>query len=298
MRFHWFHKSMKLNFIPVIFIEKTFSLCRFYVKINTGDTMIQDIIQNIKLTPHEEAIVQYIQQHPDCILKHNAKELSQLIYVSPPTMVRFVKKLGFQGYHDFQLTYSQEYMMFNQTKDYHLDQNSSMNDIINVLPDIYYHVFMETKKITRTEAFVRTVNYMMEAKQIDFYANDNNYAEVQSACLKLSNIGIRAQAFNAVNTVYLDAIKPSNVLAFVVSHSGHNQTMVDAAYTLRKKRIRVIGITGKISPTLDMICNESLHIDSYQHHLPFGIMLYGISIHYIIDILYTALYFKKNTNRQ
>lgn len=259
--------------------------------------MIQDYIQHIKLTPQEKAIVSYIQEHPESVLHHNAKELSKLVYVSPPTMIRFVKKLGFQGYHDFQMTYSQEHMMFNETRDRRIDQNSSIPEIINILPDIYYHVFMETKKLTKTESFVRTVNYMMEAKQIDFYANDNNYSEVQSACLKLSNIGIRAQAFNTLNSSYLEAIRPSDILAFVVSHSGNNQTMVDAAYALRKKRIRVIGITGKLDPTLDLICNESLYIDSYRHHLPFGITLYGMSIHYIIDVLYTALYFKKNNNK-
>ena len=79
--------------------------------------MIQEIIQNIKLTEQEKAIVHYLQKHPDCVIHHNAKELSQLIYVSPPTMIRFVKKLGFRGYHDFQMAYIQEYTMFNQTKD-------------------------------------------------------------------------------------------------------------------------------------------------------------------------------------
>lgn len=255
--------------------------------------MISELIQRKKLTPQEESIVQYIKEHPDCVMHHNAKELAQLMYVSPPTIIRFVKKIGFKGYSDFQFTYMQEYMMFNQTKDRHIDKNSSIQDIIEVLPDIYYHVFSETKKLTKKESFVRTVNYMLQAKQIDFYANDNNYAEVQSACLKLSTIGIRAQAFNTINTAYLDAINPSETLAFVVSHSGNNQTMVDAAYALRKKRIRVIGITGKLSPTLELICNESLYIDSYSHHLPFGIMLYGLSIHYIIDVLYISLSLKK-----
>ena len=100
--------------------------------------------------------------YPESVLQHNAKELSKLVYVSPPTMIRFVKKLGFQGYHDFQMTYSQEHMMFNETRDRRIDQNSSIPEIINILPDIYYHVFMETKKLTKTESFVRTVNYMME----------------------------------------------------------------------------------------------------------------------------------------
>lgn len=259
--------------------------------------MIKDYIQHIKLTPQETAIADYIQENPEAILQYNAKELSKLIYVSPPTMVRFIKKLGFQSYHDFQMTYSQEHSLFKSSTNHHIDHNSSVSDIIDILPDIYYYVFMETKKLTKKESFVRTINYMMEAKQIDFYANDNNYSEVQSACLKLSNIGIRAQAFNTLNSSYLEAIKPSDILAFVVSHSGNNQTMVDAAYALRKKRIRLIGITGKLNPTLELICNESLYIDSYHHHLPVGITLYGISIHYIIDVLYTSLYFKKNHNK-
>ncbi len=255
--------------------------------------MIQELIQRKKLTPQEKIIVDYINQYPDCIAQHNAKELAKLIYVSPPTIIRFVKKLGFSGYSDFQITYIQEHMLYNQTKNRQINNKTSIPDIIDILPDIYYHVFMETKKLSKQESFVRTVNYMLQAKQIDFYANDNNYSEVQSACLKLSTIGIRAQAFNTVNTAYLDAINPSETLAFVVSHSGNNQTMVDAAYALRKKRIRVIGITGKLSPTLELTCNENLYIDSYPHHLPFGIMLYALSIHYIIDVLFITLSFKK-----
>lgn len=70
--------------------------------------------------------------------------------------------------------------------------------------------------------------------------------------------------------------------------------MIDAAYALRKKRIRVVGVTGRLSQDLELICNENLYIDSYNHHLPHSIMLYGLSIHYIFDVLYTALYFKRS----
>ncbi|MDD8048444.1 MAG: MurR/RpiR family transcriptional regulator [Thomasclavelia sp.] len=256
--------------------------------------MISELIQNRKLTAQEEAIVSYIQEHPECITTNNAKELAQLTYVSSPTIIRFVQKLGFKGYLEFQLAYTQENIMFNQTRDLQLDKDSSLNDIIDVLPDVYYHVFMETKKLTKTDSFVRTINYMLQAKQIDFYANDNNYAEVQSACLKFNTIGIRAQAFNTLNTAYLENCNPSETLAFVVSHSGNNQTMVDSAYYLRKKQIRVIALTGKMDPSLELVCNESLYLDSLPHHLPFGIMLYGLSIHYIIDILYTSICLKRD----
>ena len=240
--------------------------------------MIRELIDSIKLTKKEQVISEYLEQEPDCVLQYNAKELAALIKVSAPTLIRFVQKLGFKGYSDFQVTYTQEKTMYDQMKNIRIDSKSSIRDVIETLPAIYDHVFKETRKLTRFESFVRTINYMLQAKQIDFYANDNNYSEVQSACLKLNTIGIKAQCFNTLNTAYIDNI---------------DQTMVDAAYELRKKRIRVIAITGKIDPTLELVCNEALYIDSSSHHLPHHIMLYGLSIHYILDILVTSLYYKK-----
>lgn len=110
--------------------------------------------------------------------------------------------------------------MYDQMKNIRIDSKSSIRDVIETLPAIYDHVFKETRKLTRFESFVRTINYMLQAKQIDFYANDNNYSEVQSACLKLNTIGIKAQCFNTLNTAYIDNIDPRDILAFVVSHSG------------------------------------------------------------------------------
>lgn len=255
--------------------------------------MIKELFLTTKLTPQEQAVALYIQNNPSCILKYNAKELAQKSYVSSPTIIRLVKKLGFKGYLDFQNTYIQEYMMYEDNKLERLNKDSTIDDIIQILPQIYKHVFLETQHMIRKESFVRTINYMLQAKQIDFYANDNNFSQVQSACLKLNTLGIRAQAFNTINHSYVESFRPQDVLSFVVSHSGKNQTMVDVAYYLRKKRVRVIAITGKLDPTLELICNESLYIDSSLHHAPGNIMLYGLSIHYIIDILVTSLAIRK-----
>lgn len=254
--------------------------------------MIKELLQTTQFTPQEHALVLYIQEHPDCILNLNAKELAQKTYVSSPTVIRFVKKLGFKGYLDFQLTYTKEFMMHETHKVAKITPESSIDDVVQILPDIYKKVLLETQHLVRKESFVRTINYMLQAKQIDFYANDNNFSQVQSACLKLNSLGMRAQAFNTINQSYVDTFHPQDVLSFVVSHSGKNQTMVDAAYYLRKKRARVIAITGKLDPTLELICNESLYIDASLHNVPGNIMLYGLSIYYIIDILVTSLCIK------
>ena len=165
--------------------------------------MIKERLQERPLTKQEQLFVQYIQNHPHVLFENNAKEIAKLTQVSAPTIIRFTQKLGFQGFNDFQRNYIQEYTLQKEMKNNALDASSSIKDIIQHLPTIYEKIFIETQKLTKQESFVRTINYILQAKQIDFYANDNNYSEVQSACLKLNSLGVRAQSFNALNQDYV-----------------------------------------------------------------------------------------------
>ncbi|MCD8027753.1 MAG: MurR/RpiR family transcriptional regulator [Erysipelotrichaceae bacterium] len=253
--------------------------------------MITELFNTITLTPQQQQLVQSINEHPDWIKKYNAKELAQMTYVSASTIVRFTQKLGFKGYLDFQKTFIREYThqnTYNQT----IHSESSINDVIEILPAIYQEVLLETSRNMQKEVIVRVINYMLQAKQIDFYANNNNYSYIQSAALKLNSLGIHAQAYNTINHDYVDSFVPSDVLSFVISHSGNNQTMVDAYY-LRKKRSRVIGITSHLDHSLELICNESFIIDASSHGLPHGISIYGLSIQYVLDLLIIEMMIKK-----
>ena len=49
--------------------------------------MIKELFETITLTPQEKNVVQYIQEHPECLLNINAKELAKLTYVSSPTII-------------------------------------------------------------------------------------------------------------------------------------------------------------------------------------------------------------------
>lgn len=104
--------------------------------------MIRELIDSIKLTKKEQVISGYLEQEPDCVLQYNAKELAALIKVSAPTLIRFVQKLGFKGYSDFQVTYTQEKTMYDQMKNIRIDSKSSIRDVIETLPAIYDHVIL------------------------------------------------------------------------------------------------------------------------------------------------------------
>ncbi len=249
--------------------------------------MIKDIFQGIKLSMLEKQIVQYIDNNPECIMSYNAKQLSEHCYVSPSTINRFIKKLGFSGYNEFQLTYTKMFTLEKNISSKEIIQQNPTTDAINLLPQIYEHIYQDTKQLIDKNTFVRIVNYVLEAKQLDFYANDVNYSEIQAVCLKLNNLGFRAQAYNTISQQYLKTVHNKDVFAFVISHSGNNNTMIDAAKILKTNHIRFVAITGKNDQTLAKLANECLYLSSYDKY--FDILPYSVSLHYLLDILVLLL---------
>ena len=49
----------------------------------------------------ERIAVEYLLENPGSVLENNIRELAAKIYVSPATIVRLCKRLGFEGYREF-----------------------------------------------------------------------------------------------------------------------------------------------------------------------------------------------------
>ena len=255
--------------------------------------LIDVLLKKGVFTNQEQAVIDYILGNPDIVLHCTAKKLASLTYVSSPTIIRLVKKIGFEGYLEFQLAYAKEYAKNQNSTISTLTKDSTITEIMDTLPEIYNLIFQETKSIVKKEVFIRTINYLLQADNIDFYANDNNHHLVQATCSKLNSLGFRVQAFNTINDHYVESLNPNTAISFVVSHTGNNHTMMDSAIYLKSKGIRVIAITGYPNSKLEAICHESLFIDTSLYSLPKELHLYGISIHYILEVLVTALALKR-----
>lgn len=253
--------------------------------------MILEMIKKYSFTNQEQALANYILENPECIIEYNAKELAKLTYTSSSTIVRFAKKLGFSGYPAMQMQYTKEYVVKNQYQNYTVNKSTMTKEVIEIVENLYHYVLEETKQMLSKETLVRITNYMLQAKKIDFYASDINYSRIQSMCLKLSTLNIQAQAYNALNETYINSVNPKECLSFVVSHSGKNQSMIDIAYRLRKRNITTIALTGNSDPSLSLVCNESLLLFSNDDSL--HSIQYGVSLEYLLDILYTCMLTKK-----
>lgn len=254
--------------------------------------ILQQLMETTNFTYQEQAVVDYIVKNPELILDSTAKDLASKTYTSSATIVRLCKKLGFKGYPDFQLNFVKETTNLRNDTITKLSKNLTNIEVSTYVENLYMDTIQQTKELINKDTLNRIINLLIHIKKIDFYASDINFSRVQSTCIKLNNLGIHAQVFNALNEFYISGLNSKDSISFIVSHTGKNPTMIDVAYQLRKKNVKIIAITNKINKDLELMCNESLYFYFSSNGL-LSALQYGLSLEYILDTIYACLVVRK-----
>ncbi|GAA0318784.1 MurR/RpiR family transcriptional regulator [Oceanobacillus oncorhynchi subsp. oncorhynchi] len=245
--------------------------------------------QKKEMTFQERLIADYILSNPEKFLNETARELANTIHTSPSTISRFCKKLGYDNYPKFQLHFSREY---SNKSHYNNEDNLadySLQKAPLILDNLYQYVIQETKLMLNYTKLEQIISMMALAKKIDFYGSDGNYLALQRMTSQLNNIHISAQTYNSLNNIYIDNLNSDENISFIISHSGKNPAMLRIAYELRKRNIKTIALTNQVEKSLEKICDESLYIFSSDEHSKIGSMQWGISLNYLLDLLYLCL---------
>jgi len=243
------------------------------------------------LTTQEQHIVDFILQNPSIVFTNSAQQLDQLTYTSPPTVVRLCKKLGTKGYPDFQLKLALEIGIQGTP----LNDNSSVEEDNSGLPEMdsiltfYDQALTETRKMLNKNDLLKILDWIVQSDSIDIYGMDTNYYTAQQASARWNEIGYKSHAFNSVNLHYLNQINDDKkVVSFIISHTGRNKAMIDAARILQKQNQHCVSISGSSVSPLAKHCDANLTAYVLNEQPEVHKNIYTLSTKYIFDVLYLS----------
>lgn len=258
--------------------------------------MITDKMSNLEnLTNQEKAVVDYIIANPKALLEMNVNELADASYTSASTITRLCKKLGTKGYADMKFKYVSEYPEMMKIKDslkvIPFDESSGIDDIIHTMPLIYSRAINHTRSMLDRNTIIRVSNLMKQAQIIDLYGDGINYEIARNICYKLDEIGITANAYNSVQWNHCKRLQKQKTPAFsiLLSHTGKNPSMIDAAKRLKEYGIPSLSITGNIDKRLMNITDYNFQIMVTENTLEFSNVIFTMSSLYLLDVLVASL---------
>ena len=258
--------------------------------------MIIDKMQELRnLTSQEKVVVQHIIENPKDLLDMNVNQLAQASYTSASTVIRLCKKLDVKGFVELKFIYASEYPeMMRQKhiiKEKPFEDALNMDDIIDVIPMIYERSLSHTKSLLSRNTIIRVTNLMKQAQRIEIYGDSFNYDLAKLMAYRFESVQKDCFVYNAVHWEHIKSLKHRkvNTIAILLSHTGKNPMVVDAAHMLKKYGIRTISISGNRHMQLADITDENIQIMSSDNELEMKTVKYCIGVQYILDICVSSL---------
>lgn len=239
----------------------------------------------------EREIAKYIIENPDSVTRSNIREFACKIFVSPATISRFCQKLGFKGFNEFKLQFVGDIKNFmidgKLITQRPITDKDTPKDIVNKMATLQIEAIIETRNAVNLEQLGRISDWIEQAKILDIYAYDQNFALAQAAVYNFLQIQCNASANMALNSQLVQALNSNeDHLGIIISRTGENKRLIRTAQILQERNVKTLLFTTNRQSTLAKICDEFLYVANSPEYLDFGGTIFSVGVRYYLDVIF------------
>ncbi len=203
------------------------------------------------LRASEKKVADYVLSRMDAVAGLSIAELSRRAGVSQPTVIRFVRALGFSGYRRFKFALLEERRngapeaAFEPLDGFDLRPWDRLEDIPLKTVRVSKSVLDDTLKSVSPAAYRQAVAYLAAARIIDIYCVENSMAPASDLLNKLIYLGLQCRLHTDGYLQQISAchLSPADA-AVAFSYSGSSADTVKALKQAKKSGAKTIAVTN------------------------------------------------------
>ena len=212
-------------------------------------------------------IADYILENPTCIASSTANSLAEATRTSPATVVRFCRKIGFNGLADMKMSVLHNHVDYgNAAMD--LRRSDSVGEIKRKVVNFTKLVLDQLMETLDDSAMEAAAQAIAGASHVVVLGEGGSGSISRAAYDILLKLAISCQLVEDpfFQSMVISMMEPSDVLLMIVN-SGRTINMMDSAAQARANGIKTIGIVGPanspLSKHLDIEIRTSLFSSDY-----------------------------------
>ncbi|WP_206912081.1 hypothetical protein IGL98_001437 [Enterococcus sp. DIV0840] len=249
-----------------------------------------------KLTTSEEALVTYILDFPEKVIRFSPKELADHSYVSMSTIYRLINKLDLDGLNDLKfalVSYLNEHTSEQIIDiDYPISAEDNHYAMTKKLKTVYDQTVQSTIDTNNFDSMALNGALLKNAEFVDVYATSANIYFAQNFQFQMQEIG---KQINVPIDDYMQNLSAANStpthLAIVVSYGGRSSSVKRILEILKQNNSKILLITSKNSPLLNEKVDGVFLFSSLENHYnKISSFSTRMSLMYIFDSLYLSFF--------
>ncbi|WP_199622417.1 MurR/RpiR family transcriptional regulator [Paenibacillus alkalitolerans] len=265
-------------------------------KTNQSNTLLMIGSIYSSLTKAEKKVADVVVANPEEAVMATVTDLAEQSGVGETSVIRFCRKLGFRGYHEFKLSIAQHVANVPVISTAVIDDTDDHRTIAQKITMKNEIMLKNSLDLINTADLTRAVDTMLEASKIYVYGVGSSGITALDLHYRLMRIGMNVEVHRDAHIIAMSAalVKPGEAV-FGISTSGSTRDLVDAVKEAKENGANVICLTSHMRSPITNYADTVLLIPSKETPLEGGALSTKIAQIHILDILCTILMLRKDT---
>jgi len=252
--------------------------------------LIRRITENqASLRKSEAKVANYVLANASEVIKMRIVDLASKSEVSEPTVIRFCKALGFDGFQSFKLQLAQQLGLGSVFTQFAVEDNDTVADLINKVFDTTVGSLITAREEINSEVLEQAITTISNARRVEFYGFGASGSVAADAQHKFFRLQLSSAAYTDPHIQRMSAISlgPEDVVV-AISQSGETQALLESVALAREAGANVIGLAPH-DTSLSRVCNLAIYVNMEEDLKSFTPVSSRIAHLVVIDVLATGV---------
>ena len=241
------------------------------------------------LRKSEAKVAAFVLANLDEVIKMRIVDLASKSAVSEPTVIRFCRAIGFDGFQSFKLQLAQQLGLGSVFTQFAVEDNDTVADLLNKVFDTTVGSLITVRDEINSEVLEQAIDSISSARRVEFYGFGASGSVAADAQHKFFRLQLSSAAYTDPHIQRMSAISlGSEDVVVAISQSGETQALLQSVELAREAGANVIGLAPQ-DTSLSRLCNLSIYVNMEEDLESFTPVSSRIAHLVVIDVLATGV---------
>ena len=237
------------------------------------------------LRKSERKVANFILDNSAEVISMRIVDLALNASVSEPTVVRFCRALGFDGFQSFKVQLAQHLGTNTNYSQFSVSDNDTVADLSHKVFNATVGSLLNVRDELDAAALEKAIDALCKAERVEFYGFGASGSVASDAQHKFFRLQVSAAAYTDLHIQHMSAISltPSDVVV-AISQSGRTKALMHSVNLVIEAGATVISIAPK-ETALSRLCTIPIHVNVEESDQVFTPISSRIAHLAVIDVL-------------
>ena len=241
------------------------------------------------LRKSEAKVASYVLENLDKVIKMRIVDLASESAVSEPTVIRFCRAIGFDGFQSFKLQLAQQLGLGSVFTQFAVEDSDTVADLLNKVFDTTVGSLITVRDEINSAVLEQAIDTISNARRVEFYGFGASGSVAADAQHKFFRLQLSSAAYTDPHIQRMSAISlGSEDVVVAISQSGETQALLESVELAREAGANVIGLAPQ-NTSLSRICNLAIYVNMEEDLESFTPVSSRIAHLVVIDVLATGV---------